>query len=364
MMGQSPPGSSYNTTGDGQPFFQGKTDFGEVHPQVRVYCTQPSRIAESGDILMSVRAPVGPTNLAREHCCIGRGLAALRPRTGLDTKFLLYFLRHFEPCLASQGQGSTFDAINRDDLEGMEIPLPDLSEQRRIAGRLEQADRLRRTRRYALELTDTFLPAAFLELFGDPRAANTRWEMSELENLGVLDRGRSRNRPRNAPHLYGGPYPFVQTGDVANAESYIRSHTQTYSEEGLKQSKLWPSGTLCITIAANIADTAILTYPACFPDSIVGFIPNGRVRIEFVQFWLGFLQEILTRTAPEVAQKNINLEILRDLRCPVPPRPLQQKFAVLVERVERLRAVQRESLRQADHLFASLLHHAFAGEQN
>jgi type I restriction enzyme, S subunit len=150
VMGQSPPGTSYNTSGNGLPFFQGKTDFGEIYPTVRVFCNQPSRIAEEGDILMSVRAPVGPTNLAKEKCCIGRGLAALRTGTKLNTSFLLYFLRHHEPHLASLGQGSTFDAINRDDLEGIQVPLLGLPDQRRIAGQLEQADRLRRSRRYTL----------------------------------------------------------------------------------------------------------------------------------------------------------------------------------------------------------------------
>lgn len=250
-------------------------------------------------------------------------------------------------------------------LGNLEIPLPSLSEQHRIAGLLEQADGLRRIRRYALELSDTFLPAAFLELFGDPNDAGRRWETEEFGNLGTLDRGRSKHRPRNASQLYGGPYRFIQTGDVANAKgAYIRDHSQTYSEEGLRQSKLWPAGTLCITIAANIAETAILTYPACFPDSVVGFIPRHQVRTEYIRFWLRFLQKILEKTAPEVAQKNINLEILRGLRCPVPPAPLQQKFAMLVERHERLQAVQREALRQADHLFQSLLHLAFSGDHD
>ena len=180
VMGQSPPGTSYNTSGDGLPFFQGKTDFGETYPKTRIFCNQPSRIAEGGDILLSVRAPVGPTNLAKEECCIGRGLAALRTGPRLDTGFLLYFLRYNEPRLASQGQGSTFDAINRDDLEEIEIPLPGLPEQRRIAERLEQADALRRTRRYALELTDTILPAAFLELFGDPVRNDRGWPKRPL----------------------------------------------------------------------------------------------------------------------------------------------------------------------------------------
>ncbi|MBL0350676.1 MAG: restriction endonuclease subunit S [Elusimicrobia bacterium] len=246
------------------------------------------------------------------------------------------------------------------ELEEVGFPLPDFHEQKRITGILAEADRLRRTRRFALELSDTFLPAAFLKFFGDSNQSAKRWGLEELENLGELDRGRSRHRPRNAAHLYGGPYPFIQTGDVTNANLYVRKHSQTYSEEGLKQSKLWPTGTLCITIAANIAETAILTYPACFPDSIVGFTPGNRVRVEYIQFWLRFQQEMLERTAPESAQKNINLEILRELRCPAPPLAKQNQFAALVAGHERLRAQQREALRQAEHLFSTLLHNAFS----
>lgn len=358
-MGQSPPSSTYNVTGNGLPFFQGKADFGEIFPKTRVFCNQPARVAEAGNILISVRAPVGPTNLTREKCCIGRGLSALRPSTQLHTTFLFYFLRFCEPQLAKRGLGSTFAAIKRDDLEEIAIPLPDLSEQNRIAGLLEQADRLRRTRRYALELSDSFLKSVFLEMFGDPARNSKGWDRVEFETLGVLDRGRSRHRPRNAPYLYGGPYPFIQTGDIASCDNYIKEHYQTYSEEGLKQSKVWPAGTLCITIAANIAKTGILTYPACFPDSVVGFLPRDGVVTEYVQYWLSFLQELLEKNAPESAQKNINLEILRELIAPLPPVSLQQRFADVMREHERLRAQQREALRQADHLFQTVLHQAF-----
>ncbi len=102
------------------------------------------------------------------------------------------------------------------------------------------------------------------------------WAWAKLPQLGELNRGKSKHRPRNAPILYGGPYPFVQTGDVRHATGIIKQYTQTYSEEGLKQSRLWPKGTLCITIAANIADTALLGFDVCFPDSIVGFIPENE----------------------------------------------------------------------------------------
>lgn len=183
FMGQSPPSSGYNAKGDGLPFFQGKADFGELHPNVRVFCNNPSRVAEPGDILISVRAPVGPTNMTRERCCIGRGLAALRPHCELDSMYLLYFLRYYEPRIAKLGQGSTFQGVNRDDLEEIEVPLFSPSERQRIATQLEQADRLVCTRRYALELSETFLPAAFLQLFGDPAENARAFERVRVEEL-------------------------------------------------------------------------------------------------------------------------------------------------------------------------------------
>jgi len=123
---------------------------------------------------------------------------------------------------------------------------------------------------------------------------------------------------------------------------------------------MWPKGTLCITIAANIAKTGILLFDACFPDSVVGFTANAKTNAEYVQQWFSFVQQYLERIAPESAQKNINLEILRGLHVPLPPIELQQKFAKIVLRVERVRAQQREADRQAERLFQTLLHRAFA----
>jgi type I restriction enzyme S subunit len=100
------------------------------------------------------------------------------------------------------------------------------------------------------------------------------WRKFKLTDLGKLARGKSKHRPRDAAFLYGGPYPFIQTGDIKSANHKIFHHHQTYSEAGLAQSKLWPKGTIAITIAANIADTGILSFPSCFPDSVLGFIAN------------------------------------------------------------------------------------------
>ena len=138
IAGQSPESKYYNSNGDGLPFFQGKADFGELYPSIRVYCSQPTKIAEKDDILLSVRAPVGPTNLAPCKVCIGRGLTALRPSEVLLTRYVLLFFRYFEAQLASKGTGTTFKAITQDVVKNLEIPIPPLPEQERIITRIDE----------------------------------------------------------------------------------------------------------------------------------------------------------------------------------------------------------------------------------
>jgi type I restriction enzyme S subunit len=137
IMGQSPPGDTYTDKPAVLPFFQGKADFGEYFPKARVWCTHPIRIAEEGDILISVRAPVGPVNMNNLRCCIGRGLAAIRCKDSAVNWFVFWYLRSIEAQIASLGSGSTFGAVNRDDLVKLEIPLPPVEEQRRIATRIQ-----------------------------------------------------------------------------------------------------------------------------------------------------------------------------------------------------------------------------------
>lgn len=138
IAGQSPESKYYNSTGEGIPFFQGKADFGELYPKVRVYCSSPTKIAQYNDILLSVRAPVGPTNLSPGTVCIGRGLAAIRPDDSLDLKYLLYYFRYFETQLSAKGTGTTFKAINQKLIKNLEIPIPPRNEQSRIVAHIEE----------------------------------------------------------------------------------------------------------------------------------------------------------------------------------------------------------------------------------
>ena len=162
-----------------------------------------------------------------------------------------------------------------------------------------------------------------------------------LPELGEFGRGVSKHRPRNDPRLLGGEYPLVQTGDVANASLYIMSYNSTYSELGLKQSKMWSKGTLCITIAANIAKTAILEFDACFPDSVVGFIANEKTNNIFIHYWFSFFQAILESQAPESAQKNINLKILSELKVIVPEKEKQNEFVDFVDQVNKSKFINQ-----------------------
>lgn len=153
------------------------------------------------------------------------------------------------------------------------------------------------------------------------------WTEKSLDELGYVSRGKSRHRPRDAAHLYGGPHPFVQTGDVKHAGLYLSEYSQTYSEAGLAQSKLWPVGTLCITIAANIADTSILSIEACFPDSVIGFIPDpNKADTRFIKYLFDAKLKLSFRQFTQgAAQDNLSQGKLLSLKFRIPEKVEQQK---------------------------------------
>ncbi len=290
-------------------------------------------------------------------------LVPIRPKSGITTRYLYHFLRWQKTVdwATSLCAGANLPRLNPSMLATLPVPVPELAVQEAFATTLDHLDSVRRKQRQALALIDELVRATFLEMFGDPVANPRRWGVARLGEVGVLDRGKSQHRPRNDPALLGGAHPLIQTGEVANSEGEITTFTQTYSDLGLAQSRIWPAGTLCITIAATIAKTGVLKFDACFPDSVVGFRPAERATTEFVQAWLFFLQPIIEARAPQVAQRNINLEILRELELPVPPIEMQRQFA---RHVMAIREAKRRLLSltdSAEALFASLQDRAFAG---
>ncbi len=285
----------------------------------------------------------------------------LRPKPGVDVGFLTRALEHYE--FGPYVSGSTRAKLTKSKASEVPVPLPPLPEQRRIASILDQADALRAKRRRALGHLDDLSESVFVDMFGNTASNSRMFPELLFSEIGALDRGVSRARPRNDPELLGGAHPLIQTGDIASSGGYIQAYWQSYSDKGLAQSKIWPVGTLAITIAANIAKTGILTFDACFPDSVVGFTPDRRlVDVEYVRFWLRSLQSVLERQATSSAQKNINLAVLRALHVPVPDLYTQNLFNERLAKINLLRETHMSSLLRLDELFASIQRRAFKGE--
>lgn len=295
-----------------------------------------TKMCEANDIL-----------IARYGASIGKILTGLAGaynvaimRTIPDTSrikklYLYYYLKspYFQNAILNVGSRAAQAGFNKEDLSKLDIECPELIKQDKIIAVLEKLECIIEKRKIELSNLDDLIKARFVEMFGDPVSNSYGFPEATLPELGELGRGVSKYRPRNDSKLLGGDYPLIQTGDVANAGLYITSYGGTYSELGLKQSKMWNKGTLCITIAANIAKTAILEFDACFPDSVVGFIANEKTNNIFIHYWFSFFQAILESQAPESAQKNINLKILSELKVIVPKKEKQDEFVEFIEQV-------------------------------
>ena len=165
----------------------------------------------------------------------------------------------------------------------------------------------------------------------------SEWKKVSLSEMGIVSRGKSKHRPRNDARLYGGRYPFIQTGDIGAAGLYVTDYSQTYNEEGLAQSKLWEVNTLCITIAANIADTALLAFPACFPDSIMGFVPYKNVaNVKYVKYCFDILKKDCQQISQGTAQDNLSWKKLSTIKFPCPPLEVQNRIASILSRYDSL----------------------------
>ena len=324
---------------------------------------QARELPKGAVLVCCIGATIGKVGIAGRNLVTNQQINSLVfDENKVFPKFAYYYALTMKPALLAGASSTTMPIINKSNFSKLEMPLPPLAEQKRIAAILDKADAIRRKRQQAIQLADDFLRAVFLEMFGDPVTNPKGWEVKKFQDVGALERGKSKHRPRNDPKLLGGEHPLIQTGDVANSGGYIKNYNSTYSDFGLLQSRKWPAGTLCITIAANIAKTGILTFDACFPDSVVGFTPNQSTTTEYVQTWLGFLQKILENNAPESAQKNINLEILRDLDIPVPPVEFQIAFSSVVEKLNVIREKEFLNHNKTSEFFDSVSQKAFAGK--
>ncbi|WHZ14058.1 MAG: Type I restriction-modification system, specificity subunit S [Nitrospira sp.] len=345
----------------------------------------------------------------------------LRPHERVDSRFIYYFVssQNFRREAAHRMTGAVGQKrVPQSFLEEALIPVPLFDDQRRIVAEIEKkfsrldeaVANLKRVKvnlkRYKASVLKAAVEGKLTEAwrkqhpdiepaskllerilaerrakwngrgkYKEPSAPDTSalpelpdlWGWATMPQLGELNRGKSKHRPRNDLKLFGGPYPFIQTGDVKRSGGFVRSHSQTYNESGLAQSRLWPAGTLCITIAANIAETGILTYSACFPDSVVGFVlDSAPVTVRLIDLFFRTEREEIARFAPATAQKNINLEILSAVAIPIPPFEEQKEIVAEVERrlsvIDELEATVQANLTRAACMRHAILSQAFAGK--
>jgi type I restriction enzyme, S subunit len=342
---------------------------GERYVSEEKFQTLRSVEIRAGDVLITMMGTIGEVAVVPEGTSpsiMDSHLLRFRPNRDICTSEYIRWLikggAATKTALHGRAHGAIMKGLNSGIIRSLPAPVPPLSEQRRIVEILDQADALRKKRLEADVKAVRILPALFCKMFGDPTTNPKGWKTRLLGDLGDLDRGISKHRPRNDPSLLGGQYPFIQTGDVANAQGYIRTYSSTYSEIGVAQSKMWPAGTLCITIAANIGASAILGFDACFPDSVVGFTPGPDTNSGYIRVYLDFIRPLLEGSASQVAQKNINLKVLRELSVPVPPNDLQTDFFAEHDRVLSLGERQQEARLRLDQVWKTLLYRGFSGD--
>ncbi|MHC5774446.1 restriction endonuclease subunit S [Nostoc sp.] len=328
---------------------------------------------KAGDLVFTCWGTIGQVGLIPQdgpypEYIISNKQLKLRVNPDLaNNLFVFYYLSSKEGVehIRSRAIGSAVPGINLGILKSIKIALPSLSTQQSITDILSNYDRFIDNNNRRIALLEESIHLLYKEWFVRSRFPGYEsvkvvdgipegWKFKKLEELGLLGRGKSKHRPRNEPSLYGGKFPFIQTGEVKEASLYITNYSQTYNEKGLAQSKLWDAGTLLITIAANIAETAILTFSACFPDSIVGFIADSnQVSAEFIKYSIDTIKVRMRNVSTGAAQDNLSLEKIRIFNFLVPDKETMQLFTRITNPIflqMKNLLITNENLRQARDL--------------
>jgi len=351
-MGQSPPGDTYNTEKKGVPFFQGKAEFGKKYPSVKKWTTKPSKFSKSGDILMSVRAPVGSVNMSNINCCIGRGLASIRGNNYVEKDFIYYFLKLNEIKIEKLGSGSTFKAITSKQLLSIKIPLPflnnkpDLKEQERIVKILEKAEKVKERGKKAEELLDEYLKSVFNDMFYDRGFEEVSLGKEELYEEVFA----------------GGDVQKVNFSKTKNEKFKFPIFTNGEKNKGLygytdKPRVIKPS--ITISARGTIGYSELREggfYPAI--RLIVLTPKKNTLNLHFLKYNISTIYFKLDGTS--IPQ--LTIPMIKRYKMPLPPLLLQQKFSKIVEQVERMKENVKKTRCNSEELFNSLMQKAFRGE--
>ncbi len=359
IMGQAPPGDSYNLQSRGSPLIAGAGDFFQGSIRVKKFTTSPTKISRPGDIVLGIRASIGERVIADRSYCLGRGVAALRPGQRLTDRYLWHWIARFRNELSAKGKGATFLQVNRNDIGEMPIMVPPLGEQRRIAAILDQADALRTQRRATLITLDE-LAKATLELSARSTDSNFYRRLGDFIQIGT---GGTPSRTVSA--YFEGSIPWVKTTEVRGR--IIRSTAENITEKAIADTncQIYPVGSIVIAMygqGATRGRCAVLGVPAATNQACAVLSPNSNYRTEYVFTKLMSEYDRLRGAARGGNQPNLNLSIIKDFEIPIPPKEVQDRLADRLNAIDSLRTTHRASLAELDALFASLQHRAFRGE--
>lgn len=366
IAGQSPSSSTYNSIGKGLPFFQGKADFQDMYPCVRVWCTSEKyKEAIPGDILISIRAPVGAVNICSQRAIIGRGISAIRASANLDTKYLFYFLKANEKKIASLGTGSTFKAITQDTLKNIQIPLPPLEDQKRIAYLLGKVEGMIAQRKEHIKQLDELLKSVFLEMFGDPVRNEKGWEKLELGNFGKIFTGNTPSR--NDPANYSpGVIEWIKTDNIPPDSAFITSAEEMLSEKGMQKGRIVSKGALLVACIAgsveSIGRAALTDRTVAFNQQINAIQPNQDVNSLFLCSLFKISKKYIQSHATKGMKNILNKGDFTKIKLIKPPITLQYQLATIVKKIESLKSRYQESLNNLENLCGALSQKAFKGE--
>ena len=357
-MGQSPESEYYNDKAQGLPFFQGNADFGELYPSVRIWCSEPKKIAQVGDILMSVRAPIGAMNIANVVCCIGRGLASIKVRDIAFLKYIWYALKSKAEELQSKGTGSTFKAINKAVLEELEISVPSIEEQQRIADELDKVSGLIEKRQKQLEKLDLLIKSRFVEMFGDPINNTKKLCLVKLNELGEWSSGGTPSR--NIAKYFLGDIDWYSAGELK--ELFLTGSVEKITYEAIDNSsaKLFPQGSMLIGMYDTAAfKMGILKKASASNQACACIIPNNKISIIWLYYVLQEMKAYFLLNRRGIRQKNLNLGMIKNFVIPLAGKELQNQFADFVEKVEQNKLKIKNSLDKLITLKKSLMQKYF-----
>lgn len=365
IMGQAPSSETYNFEGRGWPLIAGAGDFGEVYPKTKKYTTEASKISQYGDIILGIRASIGDKVLSDGEYCLGRGVVGLRPHFELSSRYLWHWLDSIRDLLSSKSKGATFKQVTRSDISELEISLPPLEEQKRIAEILDQAEELRRKRREAIAQLDTLTQSIFFEMFGDPVKNPKGWTVSKLGDITEKITDGEHQTPKRT--LQG--IKLLSARNIQNGYIDVRDvdYISVEEHERIKKRCNPVRGDILISCSGTIGrvTTVDIDEPFSLVRSVALLKLNyNLISSKFIEYFLRTpaLHAKMQQRANASSQANLFQNQIRELPALLPPLSLQQEFAQRVEAVEELKKSHHASLLELDALFASLQHRAFKGE--